>query len=136
MTEIFNRSSEKQKRREFRANMPTAEVLLWTRLRGRQLLDCKFRRQYSVGPYILDFYTVEAKLGIELDGESHFEEGAQVRDLKRHQYIEGFGINILRFLNTDVYDNLDGVVEVIAKEVERRRSSRQPPPAPPLQGGE
>src|SRR5262245_32312008 len=102
MAEIFNRTSEKQKRCELRNKMPVAEALLWTKLRNRQLLNCKFRRQYSVGPCVLDFYTTEVNLGIELDGESHFVDGAQSRDLQRQQYIERIGIKILRFLNPDV----------------------------------
>ena len=78
MTEIFNQSTEKSIRQELRNSMPTAEVILWTRLRGRQLLGCKFRRQYSVGAYVMDFYSPEVKLGIELDGDSHFRGSANV----------------------------------------------------------
>ncbi len=63
--------------------MPTAEVILWSRLKGRQLLGCKFRRQYSVGSFVLDFCSVEIKLGIELDGDSHFQPGAREYDIKR-----------------------------------------------------
>jgi very-short-patch-repair endonuclease len=136
MTEYFNRTSEKVKRQQLRNNMPPAEVLRWSRLRGRQLLNCKFRRQYGVGPYVLDFYTTEVKLGIELDGESHFTDGASVYDKERQGYIERFGIKVLRFLNPDVYDHLDGVLEVIAEQVRVRRGATSPPPAPPSQGGE
>ena len=136
MTQFFNRTDEKEKRRELRNNMPKAEVILWSRLQRRQLLGCRFRRQYSVGDYVLDFYSLEARLGIELDGESHFQAGAAEHDERRRQFIESFGIKILRFLNPDVYDNLEGVLEVIAREVERRRRVPQPPPAPPSQGGE
>ena len=59
MTDYFNRASEKTKRQKLRNSIPPAEILLRSRLRGRQLLDCKFRRHYSVGPYVLDFYTTE-----------------------------------------------------------------------------
>ena len=134
MTEYFNRSSEKDKRRQFRFAMPPAEVLLWMRLKGRQVLRCKFRRQYSVGAYILDFYSPEANLGIELDGGSHFQEGSQEYDQQRQAFIESFGIKILRFLNTDIYQNVDGVLQVIAAEVIQRRGSRTPP-LPPLRKG-
>ena len=136
MTEFFNCSNEKDKRRSLRNNMPRAEVLLWSRLQRRQLLGCRFRRQYSVGVYVLDFYCPEVKLGIELDGESHFQQGAQQHDEQRRQFIENFGIKILRFLNPDVFDSLDGVLESIASELKFRLRRKQPPPAPPFQGGE
>lgn len=132
MTAFFNRTSEKEKRRELRKNMPAAEVLLWSQLRGRQLMNCKFRRQYSVGPYLLDFHSTEVKLGIELDGDSHFQEGAPKYDRDRQQFIESFDIKVIRFLNTDVLENMDGVLMVIAREIEARRGEMQPPPAPPL----
>ena len=74
MTEFYNRETEKDKRRELRNSMPKAEVLLWMRLKGRQLLGCKFRRQYSIGAFVTDFYSPEIKLGIERDGDSHFRE--------------------------------------------------------------
>jgi very-short-patch-repair endonuclease len=136
MTEYFNRTAQRTTRQELRNNMPPAEVLLWSRLRGRQVLNCRFRRQYGVGPYVLDFYTTEVKLGVELDGESHFTAGASAYDKERQEYIESFGIKVLRFLNPGVYDNLDGVLEAIAEQVRVRRGATSPPPAPPSQGGE
>lgn len=128
MTEFFNRTSEKAKRQELRNNMPPVEVILWSRLKGRQLLECKFRRQYSVGAFVIDFYSPEIKLGIELDGDSHFREGGPECDRERQEYIESFGIKIIRFLNPEVYDNLDGVLEVIAREITGRRAGRTPLP--------
>ena len=74
MNEFFNREIETEKRQELRNSMPKAEVLLWLRLKGRQMLGCKFRRQYSVGAFVLDFYSPGIKLGIELDGDTHFQE--------------------------------------------------------------
>ena len=79
--------------------------------------DCKFRRQFSVGSYVIDFYSAEVKLGIELDGDSHFELGAREYDEKRRRFIEAFGIQIVRFLNTEIYDNLYGVLEKIGNDV-------------------
>ena len=76
MTQYFNRPSVKPRRQALRRTMPKAEVLLWMQLKGRQLLGCKFRRQYSVGSYVLDFYCPEIRLAIELDGDSHFRAGA------------------------------------------------------------
>ena len=124
MNEYFNRENETDKRRRLRSSMPEAEVILWSRLKGRQLLECKFRRQYSVGSFVIDFYSVEVKLGIELDGDSHFRAGAREYDHERQRFIESFGIRIVRVLNTEVYENLDGVLEMIGREVLDRRQHR------------
>jgi very-short-patch-repair endonuclease len=121
MNKFFNRKDETDKRRQLRRSMPNAEVILWSRLKGRQLLGCKFRRQYSVGSFVIDFFSVEIKLGIELDGDSHFQSGGPEYDQGRQQFIESFGIRIVRILNVDVYDNLDGVLEMIGGEVLGRR---------------
>jgi very-short-patch-repair endonuclease len=128
MTEFFNRSDETPKRRALRNDMPRAEVILWSRLKGRQLLGCKFRRQYGVGAFVIDFYSPGVQLGIELDGDSHFQEGRPEYDRRRQAFIESFGIKILRFLNEEIYENLDGVLELIAREIIERRT----PPSPPL----
>ena len=123
MNEFFNRSSETAKCRQLRGSMPDAEVILWSRLKkGRQLLGCKFRRQYGVGTFVIDFFSAELRLGIELDGDSHFRVGAVDYDRKRQQFIESFGIRIVRFLNTEIYENLDGVLEVIGGQILERRA--------------
>jgi len=70
---------------------------------------------------VIDFFSVEIKLGIELDGESHYQPGAADYDRKRQQFIESFEIKIVRILNTEVYENLDGVLEMIGREVRERR---------------
>ena len=121
MNEYFNQEREKDKRRQLRNPMPDAEVLLWSRLKGRQLLGCKFRRQHSLGAFVMDFYSPEIRLAIELDGDSHFREGAPEYDQERTVFIERFGIRIVRILNSDVYDNLDGILEMIGNEVLKRR---------------
>ena len=140
MTHIHNRPSEEHLRQQLRSNMPTAEVLLWSKLRGRQLLGHKFRRQYSVGPYVVDFYCPALRLAIELDGDSHFAEGAAKKDEVRRRFIESFGIRIVRFLNTDVYENMDGLLDTLVREMElskKMETEKEEPPLPPLvQGGE
>src|SRR4051812_4897227 len=129
MTEFFNRSSEKAMRRELRAEMPKAEVCLWSLLRRKQVLGVKFRRQYSVGPYCLDFYCPERRLAIEIDGDSHYLPEEKRRDVLRKDYIESFGIHFIRFTNEDVYKNLEGVIEAIAAAI------RANPPASMLLNG-
>ncbi len=109
-------------------------------LRCKQLENCKFRNQYSVDRFVLDFYSPEIKLTIEIDGESHFQQGVAQYDKERQVFIELAGIKFLRFTNQDVYDNLNGVLETIAyKNPELREYSfcdRFYPPQPPMnQGG-
>jgi very-short-patch-repair endonuclease len=117
MTRIYNRQSEKEKRRALRRNMTKAEVLLWLRLKNKQVLGYRFLRQYSVDRYVLDFYCPKLRLAIEVDGESHFVEGAEEYDRERQQYIEALGIKFLRFLNTEIYHNLQGVLQAINEKV-------------------
>jgi len=119
MTRIFNRSENKNRRRELRREMPRAEVILWSKLRARQIEGYKLRRQYSVGPYVLDFYCPAVKLAIELDGDSHFGEDAENKDARRQGYIESFGIRFLRFTNIDVFNNLEAVLDKIAETIEQ-----------------
>jgi len=75
----------------------------------------KFRRQHSVGAYILDFYCSSEKLAVELDGDSHFIGEAPEYDRQRTVYLNALNIKVLRFLNTDVYDNLNAVGEKILR---------------------
>ena len=104
--------------------MPRAEVILWSKLKGRQLLGCKFRRQYGVGAFVMDFYSTEIELAIEVDGDSHFQEGRPEYDRRRQAFIESFGIRIIRFWNGDIHENLDGVLEAIVREIVERRAGR------------
>jgi very-short-patch-repair endonuclease len=116
MTLSFNKISEKEKRRSLRKNMPKSEVILWSKLKNKQMQGKRFLRQYSVDQYVLDFYCPELKLAIEVDGDSHFVTGAQEYDRDRQKYIESFGIRFLRYTNADIYENVDGVCRHIREE--------------------
>jgi very-short-patch-repair endonuclease len=113
MTKVYNRESEKYKRRMLRKNMPQAEVILWSKLKGKGLDGYRFRRQYSVGKFVLDFYCPKLKLAVEIDGDSHFVEGAYERDKERRKIIETFAITFLRFTNKEISENIDGVLSKI-----------------------
>ena len=104
--------------RELRPEQAPAEVVLWRELRGRRLTGFKFRRQNVVGEYVVDFYCAACKLVIELDGETH--TGKEAADRVRQSFLESRGLKVLRFWNTDVYDNLDGVLSVILRECAMR----------------
>jgi very-short-patch-repair endonuclease len=130
---IYTRNSEKELRQSLRAEMPSAASVLWSKLRRRQLLGYKFRRQYSVGAYVVDFYCAELRLAIEVDGDSHFENGSQVRDKDREAFIKSFGIDFLRFRNVEVFEQLNDVLDAIARRV---LEHPKPPCSPPLSKGE
>ena len=115
---LHNRPVLKSRRKELRNNATSAERLLWSILQHSNLGGYKFRRQHSVGPYILDFYCSAARLAVELDGDSHFTDDAVVYDQERTAYLNGLNITVLRFLNTDVYENLTVVGESILKRIQ------------------
>jgi len=122
MTLVFNRKKGQKKRRYLRKNMPKSEVLLWVKLKNHQMHGERFLRQYGVDQYILDFYCPRLKLAIEIDGGSHYFPEAEKSDKERQRHIEAYGINFLRFTNTDVCENLDGVCLSIYDEIEKRPS--------------
>jgi very-short-patch-repair endonuclease len=114
----YNKSIMKQRRKSLRHSMPKAEVILWTYLSRRQMHGYKFRRQYSVDQYVLDFYCPRLKLAVEVDGESHFKTGAKEYDKIRQEYIETFGIQFLRVTNDNVCHNIEGVVQTIYNNID------------------
>jgi len=99
-----------EKARKLRNNTTAAENLLWQKLRGKQF-GVKFRRQHPIGPYIVDFFSPERALIIEVDGDSHFTDKAIVYDEKRTQFLTASGISVVRFTNLDIATNLEGVCE-------------------------
>ena len=84
---FYNKSSTKEKRRYLRTNQTKPELILWDKLKSKQL-GFKFRRQYSIGEYIVDFYCSEKKLVIEIDGDSHFTDEAIKYDKIRTDFFE------------------------------------------------
>lgn len=127
---LHNRPVLKSRRKELRNNSTAAEKMLWQMLRHSNLDGYKFRRQHSIGTYILDFYCPAEKLAIELDGDSHFTDDAMVYDHKRTAYLNALNIKVIRFLNTDVYDDLNAVCERILAEIKNVTTHENvPPPA-------
>ena len=101
-------------------------------LRNRQMAGVKFRRQFSVGGYILDFYSPDYRLGIEADGGQHYEDEGLKRDRSRAEELSKLGVQILRFNNREVIENIGGVFELILKTIEKN----DPPHLNPLPTGE
>jgi very-short-patch-repair endonuclease len=99
--------------RRLRNEATPAERILWRYLREKQLDGFKFRRQFVIEPYIVDFYCHPARLVIELDGNIHDDPEVQARDIDRQQWLEAQGFRVLRFQNRDVLHNIEGVIETI-----------------------
>lgn len=102
-------------RKRLRNNLTPAEASMWKLLQSSKLDAKKFRRQHSVGNYILDFYCPSQKLAIELDGAGHFTEEGITRDEIRTQFLNECGITVIRFENKLVFDKTDWVLEEIRK---------------------
>ncbi len=102
-------------RKSLRNNGTSAEATLWRYLKNSQLRGRKFRRQHSVGNYIIDFYCPEEMLAIELDGAGHFTNGGTANDFDRDQNLAALNIRVLRFENRLVFENIEGVLEEIKK---------------------
>ena len=114
---INNLSYLKEQRKVLRNESTPAEIALWQMLKGKST-GYKFRRQHSVGNYILDFYSPAIRLAIELDGEVHNNSEAEEYDEKRTCYLYDVEkIRVLRFENRDVFDNSEGVLEEIMQAV-------------------
>ena len=107
------------KRRELRNNSTSAESTLWNILKSKQVMGMKFRRQHSVGFYVLDFYCPQIRLCIELDGHEHFTSEGDTQDDIRTEYLfEHHGIQSLRFENRDIFNNPEGVIEIISDKIQ------------------
>jgi very-short-patch-repair endonuclease len=124
-TEGDLRDAEKktvERARSLRKTMTKSEVILWQNLRREQLGGFKFRRQVPVGPFVADFACVELKLIVEVDGATHAEDHEISYDAQRTRFLEAQGWRVLRVLNTDIYEGLDGVLELLRLELEELKA--------------
>jgi 5-methyltetrahydrofolate--homocysteine methyltransferase len=126
-----SRSLNRSRAREMRHAPAATEKLFWNEVRDRRLGGFKFRRQYLVGPYIVDFVCAEKKLIVELDGVLHAERAEY--DQKRDTFLESEGYQIIRFRNEILLDDMCGSLEYLRRELGAPPSPR---PSPPLRGGE
>ena len=105
MTKHYNKKTETEKRRLLRKQQTFTEKILWLHLRKRQALGYKFRRQYSIDHFVIDFYSPELKLAIELDGSVHGIPEQKEYDIARQKYLEKFGIEFVRIKNEEFLAN-------------------------------
>jgi very-short-patch-repair endonuclease len=110
--------------RALRTNATEAEQKLWSHLRKKQLYGFQFRRQYLIGPYCADFFCLEAKLVIEVDGSQHADREAQ--DQRRSEFLRTNGYRVLRFWNFEVLSDVDSVVERISEVLRQAPRTGKP----------
>ena len=97
--------------------MTDAEMLLWSKIRGKQLKGQQFYRQKIIGEYIVDFYCPKSRLVIEVDGGQHYSAEGKERDGVRDHYMARAGMAVLRFSEREVFNNLEAVLEEIWRQL-------------------
>jgi very-short-patch-repair endonuclease len=114
---IHNPRRLKERRQELRNKPTEAEAHLWKIIQHSKLEGRKFRRQHSVGYYILDFYCPEERLAIEIDGDSHEKNESKQYDVSRTKFLESIGIKVLRLRNKEVLNSIECVIKEIQKNL-------------------
>ena len=110
MSFIKNDPILKDRRRELRRTQTDAERAFWAKVRNKQFFGLKFFRQYSFGPYILDFFCPELQLAVELDGGQHNLPEGREYDAERTKFLHEHGIEVARYWNNDVLKDMDTVL--------------------------
>ena len=108
---------------QLRANMTKAEKVLWESLRNKKCCNQKFRRQHPIGDFIVDFFCYDAMLAIELDGAVHYDDYQKERDHERTKILQELGIEVIRFKNREVIENIEEVLQFIEKAILERDQS-------------
>ena len=115
----------KLRSQKLRSSMTDAEMKLWSKLRRKQIFNLQFSRQKPIGNFIVDFYCPKARLVIEVDGGQHYREQGMARDAARDSYLSKLGLEVIRFSNMEVLQNLDGVLAVIVERLERTKEQKE-----------
>lgn len=118
ITILYNHPNYLERRRILRNNQTPEEKIIWQYLRKKQM-GYMFWRQYSAGPYVIDFYCPRLRLAIEIDGSQHANVDGKEYDHERAQYLQGLDIKTLRFWNHEVRANLKTVLEKIKIEIHK-----------------
>ena len=124
---IHNKKELEYRRKKLRNDSTLAEIFLWKHLKQKQLNGRKFRRQHSIGNYIVDFYCPEERLVVELDGEPHFDKETKKYDKARTLYLNGLNIRVIRFENVGILHDLENVLNKISSEFYNNKNKKSPP---------
>ena len=127
---LYNQNWQEGRRRALRNGGTKSEAVLWAKLKGRQSDGLRWRRQFGVGPYVLDFYCPARRLAVELDGAGHSDPDQRAYDAERTAYLNRVGIRVLRFPNRAVFHDVTRVLTAI-ETAASSRPPRHPPAALP-----
>jgi len=114
---LYNNKRQEAFRRELRARSTPAETILWQFIRAKRFMYFKFRRQYGVGKYILDFFCLKLRLAIEVDGDSHFNDKAIITDRIRETFLKKLDIRVVRFTNQEIYFDFENVMNRLRQSI-------------------
>jgi very-short-patch-repair endonuclease len=118
MTEIYNKKEMKPIRRLLRKQNVPAERVLWQKIRRKQL-GFRFLRQFSIGRFVVDFYCPEKKIAIEIDGVTHCTDIEISKDLVKENYIKNLGLELFRFKNSEIYNDMGLVLDFLHKRLNK-----------------
>jgi very-short-patch-repair endonuclease len=121
--------------RALRRTETDAEKAMWSKLRNRQVDGWKFKRQVPFGRFVLDFFCVESRLAVEIDGGTHVDAHEIASDRDRTAFLSENGVRVLRFQNSEVSENIDGVLEIIYAELGQQSAPSPGAPRRPLPKG-
>ena len=131
MTQIFNRNDKTKLRQKLRKELSICELKVWYYIRNRQISGVKFRRQVSIDNIVVDFYSPEIKLVIEIDGESHYKDEEQrQKDKRRDYYLKSLGLLVIRLTNLDILQNIEYAMNKITELVTFLKEEKQTSPNP------
>ncbi len=120
-----------ERARSLRKNRTSAETRLWWQLRMLKAQGWKFRQQAPIDHFIVDFVCLSQRLLVEVDGGTHCSPEERARDARRERYLRDQGFRVMRFWNSDVFDNIERVMDHIVATLE---DGTPPPPPPPRKG--
>jgi len=123
MTIHYNKTSEKVNRKKLRGKSTEAENILWEHLRNKKLSGLKFKRQYSIDHFVVDFYCPKLKLAVELDGKIHLKKEVKNHDENRDGYLSEFGIKILRIRNEVILNDVAKALKLVERKVRELRKT-------------
>jgi very-short-patch-repair endonuclease len=116
---LYNNKTLKERRQELRNNQTEAEKVLWKYISKNKISGLRFLRQYSAGPYILDFYCPKIRLGIELDGNIHKEKENKIYDKDREKYLKSLDIKVIRFWDNEIFEHLKEVLDKLHNKIKQ-----------------